>query len=105
MGGAETLVTNYAHKIDKSKFDFFIVTISGKNNTINEKRLEQNGVRVIHLGDKLVFPQSTRSIFKRFINKIHRFILVYKCINKERPDIIHAHLNVTKYLVPINIKK
>lgn len=104
-GGAETLVTNYALKIDKDKFDIIILTISANNNSINEEILRKNGIKVINLGDYLAFPHNTKNLFKKIVNKIHRHILLIKFVNKERPNIIHSHLHVTEFLLPINVKK
>lgn len=104
MGGAETLITEYALKIDKEKFDIIIVTLSGRNNTINEEKLEREGIKVAYLGDKLVFKDTT-NFLKRIINKIHRYILFSRLIKEEKPQIIHTHLSTDKYVIPLNVKK
>lgn len=105
MGGAETLITNYALKIDKNKFDFIIVIISEKSNSINEQLLKENGIKIISLGESLKFPSNTKNIFKKIFNKIHRHILFKRIVNKEKPDIIHSHLQVNEYLIPINVNR
>lgn len=104
MGGAETLITEYALKINKDKFDIVIVTLKERKNTFNEKRLEESGVKVIYLGEKVAFPKSA-NLFKRIINKFHRAVLFIKTIYREKPSVIHTHLDVNKYLLLINTKK
>lgn len=104
MGGAETLVTNYALHINKQKFDIVLVTIAGRLNTINERKLEEAGIKVVYLGDKVAYPNTT-NLFKRIINMIHRFVLFAQVVKHEKPDIIHTHLHTNRYILPINTRR
>lgn len=104
MGGAETLVTEYGLKINKEKFEMVVVTVGGRNNTINELKLKKAGIKIVFLGDKVPFS-NTKNIFKRLFNQILRYILFLKIVNKEQPDIIHTHLRTNHYIVPLNLKK
>lgn len=103
MGGAETLITDYALKINKNKFTIVIVTLDGKNNTFNEEILEKNGIKVIYLGD-LVANKNSKNIFIKVVTKVQRYLLFRRLIKQERPDILHAHLNVTGYVYLLDVK-
>ena len=50
-GGAETLVKDYALHLDKGKFEVIIVTIEHHYDTIYEKILKENNIKIIFLGD------------------------------------------------------
>lgn len=104
MGGAETLVTEYALQINKDIFEIVIVTISERISNINEKKLEMAGIKIIFLGDKVSFPKSV-NIIKRILNKIQRYFFFVKVVRQEKPDVIHTHLGTNEYLLPINTKK
>lgn len=103
-GGAENLITEYALRFDKKKIEIMIVTLSGRLNSFNESRLTENGIKIVWLGDMLLFSKAD-NILKRVINMVHRHILFLNYVNKERPSIIHSHLSVPKYLIFINNKK
>lgn len=104
IGGAETLITEYALNINKENFEVIIVTLDGKNNTNNERKLEDQSVRVIYLGDMVLFPNPT-NVFKKLINKIHRFILMKKISEKENFSVIHTYLDVNEYILPLRLKR
>lgn len=104
MGGAETLITNYALRINKQKFDILIVTVSKSRNTINEKKLDEAGIKIFYLGDMVVFSNAS-NIVKRIINKIHKHILLHTIINREKPDVVHTHLATNEYVASINTKR
>lgn len=104
MGGAETLITNYAHYIDNEKIEMIIVTLSKHTDSINEKRLAEKGIKVVFLGDNVVFPNST-SIFKSIIRKIHKYYLFINTVYKLKPQVIHTHLGVNHYILPLKVKK
>lgn len=104
MGGAETLVTDYALNIDKDKFDFVVVTVGGTTNSFNEKKLKDANIKVIHLGDEIKFVQGD-SFYRRARKKIQRYRLFLKYIKIESPDIIHTHLATNEYIMPLNTKR
>ncbi|SHH14552.1 glycosyltransferase [Virgibacillus chiguensis] len=103
IGGAETLVTEYALNINKDNFNIIIVTMDKFNNSINEKRLINADIEVINLGEKLLFINDQNK-FKYIINKFYKFILFFNLVKKRKPDIIHTHLGLNKYLLPIRNK-
>lgn len=104
MGGAETLVTKYALYINKKEFDVVLVIIGDRNNSIIEKQLDEAGVRVIYIGNMVAFPKSTQ-IFKKVINMIHRYIIIARILNQEKPKVIHTHLTSHRYILPFNTKR
>ncbi|MBN6205754.1 glycosyltransferase [Ralstonia pickettii] len=102
-GGAENLITDYALNIDNEKFEILIVILGNKKDTFNERLLKENNVRMIFLGEKQLFSQP-KNLIKRFLNKIHRYNLFRRVVKKEKPNIIHSHLMVIKYLIPLKTK-
>jgi len=104
IGGAETLVTEYALHIDKNNFESIYVTLASRNETANERKLIQAGMKIIFLGDEDVFPNASNK-FKRMINKIHRHLVFHKIVKREKPNIIHTHLNTNSYVISINSKR
>lgn len=104
MGGAETLITEYALKINKEKFDIVIVTTSSRTNSINETKLKKEGIRVIFLGDNDIF-QNPNNKLKRLINTFNRYKLFINLVNVEKPNIIHTHLRTIPYVFAINNKR
>src|SRR5699024_8095902 len=64
---------------------------------------EKQGIKVAFLGDSLKFANPA-NILERLINKIQKHLLTLKVIKKEKPHILHTHLEVNEYVVPLNIK-
>lgn len=92
MGGAETLVKDYALGFDKSKFDVTVLC-SIKNGTPYESLLEENNIRCIYLNDySKGKPNFVDKIFIHFV----RYFKVRKFLRKEKPDILHVHLGLCK---------
>ncbi len=96
-GGAETLVKEYALKLDKSLFNVVILCFNHVENSIYEKLLSDNNIRVIYVSDYMKYYNKKNVLF-RIINKIERYILIKKIIKKEEPDIIHSHLTINSYI-------
>lgn len=98
-GGAETLVKDYALLLDHEKFDVVIVTIRNVTNTSVYKILKEHNVKIIN-----VYPNW--NIFIKVFNKIFgkKYIdyKLNKIIDEYKPDVIHAHLYVLKYLKRIS---
>lgn len=90
MGGAETLVKEYALGIDKNKFDLTILCLN-RYNSPYEKMLEKQGIKIIYISDFLTFYER-KNIFFRFVNKLQRYYFVRKILKKLQPDILHIHL-------------
>ena len=109
-GGAETLVKDYTLNLDHNIFDVFIITdMESDTKSANYRTLYGKGIKIycpfINLGEGLV----NFTLFK-IQNKILSFvpqkiIIAYKkwyikhLIRRIKPNIIHSHLMVLKYLV------
>lgn len=104
MGGAESLVRDYVLHLDKSKFTPVVVVSGYKMNTPNEEMIENSGVKIVYAGELL--ERGDISLIKKVLRKIRLQINLIKIIEYEKPDVIHIHLNLLKYLliVPPKIK-
>lgn len=101
-GGAEQLVQEYSTLLDKNKFDVTVLVIWRRENSQNEKKLLDKGINIVYISDYL--PKGEDKI-TRVLRKIKRKKFVYDFLKKQSPDIIHAHLAVTEYLVNLPLKK
>ena len=100
-GGAETLVKDYALKLDKEKFDVTVVVWNDPRESANVKRLRENQIRILPVYHKL-------SYFERVIRKIfgkrYTAYRLGRLVDKEKPDIIHVHLQNLQTLSYISKK-
>lgn len=103
VGGAETLVKDYAIHLDKEKFEVTIIITGPSLNTIIEETLKLAGIRIIFMGD-IIQDNATSFLFKT-LNRIKRYHVFRKLIKNEKPDIIHSHLGINSYLCFINTRK
>lgn len=96
MGGAETLVKNYALFMDKSKFDVTVLCLSHEDSPY-EKLLTDAGIKQIYICDFLRFDGRKGYGF-RILNFVLRYCLVKRKLKKIDPDIIHIHLSLNSYI-------
>lgn len=103
-GGAESLVRDYVLHLDKNKFISVVVVSGFKKNTPNENLIERSGVKIIYAGETL--ERGEISFIKKAMRKIRLQFNLIRIIESEKPDVIHVHLNLLKYLiiVPSKIK-
>ncbi len=94
-GGAESLVKDYALLLDSTKFDVCILTIRNLTNTSVYKTLKSNNIKIISIYPKwnLIIK-----IFNKLFGKYYIDYKIKKIICFEKPNVIHAHLYVLKYL-------
>lgn len=97
MGGAETLVKDYALLLDAEKIDLNVLCLE-KHNSPWDKTLNENGIKVIYINEMLKY-KDRMGIFFRIINGVQRLYLIKKVIKGINPDIIHQHLTLSKYLI------
>lgn len=103
-GGAETLVRNYAlllnglkHNGDEIKIT--ILTIMPVNGTANNTCLKESGISVVSIYKHYnLLTRILKKCFGRFyiaysIKRICKFL---------KPDVIHVHLQILHYLLPIS---
>lgn len=105
VGGAETLIKDYALMIDKNKFDISIIVTGGKFNTINEKVLEDNCIDIHYLGEQPGVINYSNSKFAKMYNLLMKQFVLVKLLRRINPDVIHAHLETAVYLTFYNSKK
>jgi glycosyltransferase involved in cell wall biosynthesis len=96
MGGAETIVKNYALGLDKSKFDVTVLCFENWHSPYDEL-LKAAGIKVIYV-ENILPAWSSRFLCTRAINKMIRFIRIRRYIHSIHPDVIHEHLAVNSYL-------
>lgn len=88
-GGAETIVKDYALKLDKDKFDVTILCEDYKKNSANYKILKENNINIISTYGKYdILCRTLARVFgNSFISK-----LFSKAIKILKPDVLHIHL-------------
>lgn len=97
-GGAETLVKDYCLLLDKSKFHVKVVTLWLLGESANLKALKDNGIEIIVLFNKWSI---LNKILYRFLGSRYVSAHFKKIIKRERPSVIHAHLELLQSLLPI----
>lgn len=93
MGGAETIVKEYALLIDKSKYDVTVLCYRHQYDSPYEELLNDNGIKVIYVCDYMPFQQKKGMVCK-LINHIQRYLLIKMYIYKLKPDVLHIHLTL-----------
>lgn len=96
MGGAETLVKEYALGLDKTKFNLTILCLK-RLHTPYENLLEQAHIRIIYLSDFMILVHKTNILCRGF-NRLQRYYLSRKYLRQLRPDIVHVHLPLNGYV-------
>ena len=86
FGGAETMCENLTYALTRMGHTVTVVSLYDERTPI-ARRMEENGVRIRYLDKKLGLDLS-------MITKL------MKIMKEETPDVVHTHLNVTKYAVP-----
>lgn len=105
MGGAETLVKDYALLMDKELFDVKIISIDRCYHSANEEILERSGISVIYLSELRYSSDKKLNIFQKIYRGVARYYDLRKIIKNDKPDVLHAHLDIGNYLKCIPIKK
>lgn len=98
-GGAENLVREYVQLLDEDVFEVLVVTIRNNKNTAVYKQIKEYGINI-----KSVYPK-WNYIIKIWNKILGRWYIPYKIkkiILSEKPEVIHAHLYVLKYLKKIS---
>lgn len=93
MGGAETIVKEYALLIDKRIYDVTVLCYHHQYDSPYEKLLKDNGIKVIFVCDYMPFYLKKGMVFKA-INHFQRYLLIKKYIHKINPDILHINLTL-----------
>lgn len=103
MGGAETVVKEYALHLDRSKFDLTVLCIS-KCNTPYDAVLKNSGINVEYISD-MIEPWDVKGFFPLAKRKIQIYSKVREVLKRLNPDVIHYHLDLSCYLFFSRIPK
>ena len=97
-GGAETLVKDYCLLLNKEKFEVKVVTLWLMGETSNLKMLRDNGIEIIVLFNRW-------NIISKILNKLfHKWYVAFllkDVLVREKPDVIHTHLELLQTLLPL----
>lgn len=96
MGGAETLVKNYALAFDKSKIDLTILCFN-RYHLPYEDILQKHNIKVIYISDYFTRLHMGHFV-NRALNLLARYYYVRKFIKELAPDVIHVHLQISRYI-------
>lgn len=98
-GGAETLVKDYALLINKEKFDVHVLGQYKVRYAANTKILTASGI-------PLSFVYAGQGFFSKAFNaafgKWYFSHIIKRIVQKHHIRVIHAHMTVLRYLVPIS---
>lgn len=103
MGGAETLVKNYALFLDKTKFNVIVLCYEHFDSPY-EDLLRQNNIDVIYVCDQIP-KYRKRNMITRVLNHYQLDWLIRKELKKQNPDILHFHLGLSRYIRYAELKK
>lgn len=83
FGGAETMCENLTYALTKLGHEVTVVSLFPERTPIS-LRMEEAGIRILYLDKK---PGLDLSMFSKLA----------KVMRREKPDVVHTHLNVIKY--------
>ncbi len=96
MGGAETLVKEYALGIDKRKFNLTVLCVDRVHSSY-EDLLAEHHIPVIYVNDHVVF-RSKNAWWVQILNCIQYYYFTRKFLRQLRPDILHIHLQLGHFV-------
>lgn len=105
IGGAETMVKDYALLMDKDQFEVKIISLDKCYHSANEQFLEKAGIPVIHLSELRYSAEQKLSVFQKIIRRFARYYDLKKILEEENPDVLHVHLYIGSYLKQLDLKK
>lgn len=86
VGGAEKLVLEYLLNYNKENIEMRAVSLYGSSNSLYDNIIKEKNLDVMYLDKK---PGLDTSMLKK----------INMAIDEYKPDIIHSHLHVMKYLI------
>ena len=105
MGGAETMVKDYALLIDKEQFYTKVISLDKHCHSVNEQYLSDAGIPVIYLSELRYSADKKLNLLQKVIRKIARYYDLRRILKDEKPDVLHVHLYIGSYLKWIPLKK
>lgn len=94
-GGAESLVKDYALKLDKNMFDVTILCEDYRPNSNVYKTLVNNNVKIVTMYERSFF---VNRVLARLLGKRYVAYLTRKALKELKPDIVHTHLELLEVL-------
>ena len=104
-GGAETMIKDYALLLNPKEIEMQVVVLDHHYDSYNEKVLEEQHIKTTYLGEVLYGNRENLNLFQKLIRRIYRYYYFRKLVIQEKPDIIHVHLVLDKYLRFLPIRK
>lgn len=87
LAGAEIMIENLAKQLKKDGYDVKVVSLYNYQSAITN-RLEAVGIQVLYMDKKPKFD-------------LKLFVSLFKLLKKEKPDVVHTHLYILPYVMPI----
>lgn len=103
MGGAETVVKEYAIHLDKSRFDLTVLCVS-RCDTPYDAILRDSDIDVEYISD-MIEPWNVTGFFSLVKRKIQIYSKIRETLKRLNPDVIHYHLDLSCYLLFSSIPK
>ena len=97
-GGAEALVKDYLLYMKKMGVDCRALCYNYRKDSPFTKQLEDAGVTVMYALDGLPSWLSDLRILYKIAGKVCFYLETKRAIHQWKPDVIHAHLQVNRYL-------
>lgn len=100
IGGAESLVSDYAVYLKEKGFDVTIVVFNQYKESILHDKLVNNDIHPIYLSD-----DKRHGVWGGIYDKTALVLKWKRFLDKNRIDVIHAHIKTSNYLIFVNSKK
>lgn len=97
IGGAETLVKDYALRIDKNRYRITVLC-RNRYGTHYDELLQEAGIPVVYLSDEFVELKWLPGLARRVVYRIQTFFLARKHLRGLQPDILHGHMGVNRWV-------
>lgn len=98
-GGAETLIKDYALMMNPNIFDVKIVVFRDMPESANTQILQDHNFEIIPIYPVWNFPVR---VWNKLFGRIYIPIRLKQIIAKEKPAVLHTHLELLRYLKPIS---
>lgn len=97
-GGAETLVKDYSIKLEKKNQEVLVVVVFNYTKSSNYRLLRDANINYLPL------VRNYNIISRLFLRLFGKWYIPYrlkKCFKVEKPDVVHIHLELLKYVAKI----
>lgn len=97
-GGAETLVKEYALKLNKYGYDVTVLCLSHCYKSPYEPILNEAGIKVVCVNDYIKDIKYVPKFMRKILSSIQRYFYVRRYIRSEKPDVLHIHLQLNSFV-------